>query len=73
MTKTKQNYVEYLNECAPDIDSEEWIIGGKRRHGNYGKAIQKYDPILFEIGFREWKELESDCLQGDRRSGGAKR
>ena len=52
-------YKQQLNSCAPDYDSELWIIGGKRREkhaseGRYGDATQKYDPIGFEVGFQEF-------------------
>jgi hypothetical protein len=50
---TRNAYEEYLNEIAPALDSDEWIIGGKRRTGNYGAAIRKYDPIAFEVGYQE--------------------
>lgn len=53
--KTRKQYEQYLNEIAPDYDSENWIIGGKRRRGNYGAAIRKYDPIAFNVGYGEWK------------------
>jgi hypothetical protein len=53
--KNMKAYEKYLNAMAPDHESDEWIIGGKRRTGNYGAAIRKYDPIAFEIGYNEWK------------------
>ena len=61
MKKTKKVYVEYLNEsCCPEQGSEEWIIGGTIRMAymwkeDYGTALRKYDPIAFEVGFKEWK------------------
>lgn len=59
MRLTKKAYVEHLNECAP-TDSDEYIIGGVLRMSyfhtrDYGNAIRKFDPIAFEVGFREWK------------------
>lgn len=53
--KTKKDYQEWLDEIAPDYGSDDWIIGGKRRRGSYGAALRKYDPIAFEVGYREWK------------------
>ena len=57
MKKTKKQFEEYLNELAPNWDSDLWIIGGKNRnrlYPEYGKAIRKYDPIAFEVGYREF-------------------
>lgn len=59
MKKTKKQYEEYLNELSPEQGSDEWIIGGKIRMGlmwrnKYGTAIKRYDPIAFEVGFKEW-------------------
>jgi hypothetical protein len=53
--KNMKAYEKYLNAIAPDHESDEWIIGGKRRTGSYGAAIRKYDPIAFEVGYNEWK------------------
>ena len=55
MKKTRANYKEYLDEIAPEVESDEWIIGGKRRRGSYGNALRKHDPIAFEVGYREWQ------------------
>ncbi len=59
MKKTRKAYEEYLNDLSPAYESEEWIIGGQHRHGHamlkkYGRALRKYDPIGFEVGFKEW-------------------
>ena len=57
MKKTKKIYEEFLNEISPSIEDSAWIIGGKDRkrlYPEYGKAIRKYDPIAFEVGFKEW-------------------
>lgn len=58
--KTKKAYEEHLNNLSPSQGSEEWIIGGVIRmaymwQNKYGTAIRKYDPIGFEVGFKEWK------------------
>jgi len=58
--KTEDDFIEYLNDVAPDYESDEWILGGKRREwyakdGLYGEAMKKYDPIAFEVGYRDWK------------------
>lgn len=59
MKKTRKAYEQHLNECSPAQDSDEWIIGGAMRtkhmwKDQYGTAIRKYDPIGFEVGFKEW-------------------
>lgn len=55
MKKTRKNYENWLNSIAPNFDSDEWIIGGKNRNKmQYGAALRKYDPIAFEVGFREF-------------------
>ena len=56
---TKNRYVEYLNSLSPDYESEEWIIGGKRRayyawKKQYGQALREHDPIAFEVGYNDW-------------------
>jgi len=58
--KTKKAYVEYLNELSPEQGSDEWIIGGTIRMydmwaNTYGKALRKYDPIAFQVGYNDWK------------------
>lgn len=58
-TRTKKEYEKYLNSISPDSDSEEWIMGGKNRYkfrDNYGTMLKRYDPISFEVGFKEWKD-----------------
>lgn len=58
---TKKEYEKYLNGMSPDSDSDKWIMGGKNRfchRENYGTMMKRYDPIAFEIGFREMNELE---------------
>ncbi len=55
--KTKKAYEQYLNEFCSNYESDEWIIGGKNRnkmYPNYGTAIRKYDPIGFQVGYREF-------------------
>lgn len=57
--KNKKEFVQILNENSPERDSEEWIIGGKNRYAgreNYGNMLKRYDPIAFEVAYREWKE-----------------
>lgn len=57
--KSKKDFEVYLNSLSPDSDSEEWIIGGKNRYcqrDNYGTMLKRYDPIAFEVAYREWKE-----------------
>ena len=58
-TRTKKEYEKYLNSISPDSDSEEWIMGGKNRckfRENYGTMLKRYDPISFEVGFKEWRD-----------------
>lgn len=56
MKKTKNNYENYLNEVGETLPEEFFIMGGKLRHGDYGRLLRKYDPIAFEVGFNEWRE-----------------
>ena len=56
MKKTKKQYVEYLNEIGFSISPDNFIMKGKQRFGLYGYLLRKYDPIAFEIGFKEWRE-----------------
>lgn len=58
--KTKKAYEEYLNNNS-HFDSDEYIIGGKKREtyywsNRYGTALRKYDPIAFEVGYNEWRK-----------------
>lgn len=56
---SRKEYETYLNNMSPDRDSEEWIIGGKNRYcgrENYGTMMKRYDPIGFNVGYREWVE-----------------
>jgi len=57
---TIESYIEFLDENAPEWESDAWIIGGVlqtyyRAGGAYGKALQKHDPIGFNVGFQEYK------------------
>jgi len=57
--KTRAEYEEYLNELSPEYDSDEWIMGGKRRNvyasrQKYGTCMRKYDPIGFTVSFNEY-------------------
>jgi hypothetical protein len=57
---TIKSYIEFLNENAPEWESDAWIIGGVlqtyyRAGGAYGKALQNHDPIGFNVGFQEYK------------------
>ena len=54
MGKSRKDYEKYLNSISPDRDDERWIIGGGRE--NYGTMIKRYDPIGFNVGYREWVE-----------------
>ena len=55
-----KRYIEFLDENAPEWESDAWIIGGVlqtyyRAGGAYGKALQNHDPIGFHLGFQEYK------------------
>jgi len=59
---TKKQYEEYLNENSPAQGDEQWIIGGTIRmlhmwKKQWGTATRKYDPIGFEVGYKEYKSL----------------
>jgi hypothetical protein len=59
MGKSRKDYEKFLNSISPDRDDEAWIIGGKNRYcgrENYGTMIKRYDPIGFNVGYREWAE-----------------
>jgi len=63
MKKTKKAYENYLNELSPDQGSDNWIIGGKIRMlqmwtNKFGEAIRKFDPISFNVGYNEWKNIK---------------
>lgn len=61
MKKNKKVFEAHLNNMSPDCDSEEWIIGGKNRYcqrDNYGTMLKRYDPIAFNMAYREWREEE---------------
>lgn len=54
--KSRKDYEKFLNSISPDRDDEAWIIGGKNRYcgrENYGTMIKRYDPIGFNVGYRE--------------------
>lgn len=63
--KSKKDYISMLNDLGNSLSREEWIIGGKDRYtgrDNYGVMLKRYDPIAFEVGYREWKKQRE---QGD--------
>lgn len=56
MGKSRKDYEKFLNSISPDRDDEAWIIGGKNRYcgrEDYGTMIKRYDPIGFNVGYRE--------------------
>lgn len=64
MGKSRKDYEKFLNSISPDRDDETWIIGGKNRYcgrENYGTMIKRYDPIGFNVGYREWAEQPENC------------
>ena len=52
----RKTFELYLDEIGLGLSSEEWIIGGKdRSHSRYyGRMLRRYDPIAFEVGYKEW-------------------
>jgi hypothetical protein len=59
MKKTRIEYTEYLNKIGRGLDEAKFIIGGKMRKQlypcGYGKAIRRYNPIAFNVGYNEWR------------------
>lgn len=58
--KTKKQYEEWLNTLSPPQGHKDWIISGKIRmlqmwKNEYGAAIRKFDPIMFNKGFKHFK------------------
>lgn len=53
---TKKAFESYLDEIGLSLSSEKWIIGGKdrSRSQHYGRMLRKYDPVAFEVGYKEW-------------------
>lgn len=51
---TKKEYEQYLNEIGECFDEDKFIIGGKFRRMKYGTALRKYDPIAFEVCYRDY-------------------
>lgn len=70
MGKSRKDYEKFLNSISPDRDDEAWIIGGKNRYcgrENYGTMIKRYDPIGFNVGYREWSTRgynQGDYIKG---------
>lgn len=63
MGKSRKDYEKFLNSISPDRDDEAWIIGGKNRYysrENYGTMIKRYDPIGFNVGYREWEYFQKN-------------
>lgn len=56
---TRKEFEKILNDNSPEPESEEWIIGGKNRYcnrNNYGTMLKRYDPIAFNIAYREYEK-----------------
>ena len=56
MSKTRKDYEEWLNELGipdDDLKSEGGRIPDRAKYGSW---IRRNDPILFNVGYREWKE-----------------
>ena len=52
MGKSRKDYEKYLNSISPDRDGKNRYCGRE----NYGTMIKRYDPIGFNVGYREWVE-----------------
>ncbi len=52
--KTKKRYEALLNGLGECANEEDFIMGGKMRRGKYGTMQRKYDPIAFEVGYKEY-------------------
>lgn len=61
MTYTKKDYEEYMNSIYAPGDLallEEYAYLNAKRlllEGKFGTAIRRHDPILFEVGYNEWR------------------
>lgn len=57
---TKIYYQRLLDRnILPELDSEKWIIGGRKRENHYyGLALRKFDNEAFEEAFEKWKSLQ---------------
>lgn len=66
--KTKEMYEEYLNQnsalfhdclylCNPSRGKslKEGSLRNLLYDHRYGYVMRKYDPIAFEVGYKEWK------------------
>lgn len=55
--KTKKAYEHLLNELGQSLYEEDFWFGGKNyyRFGTYGSSMRRHDPILFEVGYSDWK------------------
>lgn len=63
MKSTKKAYEEFLNGLP--MNEDKFIMGGKFREwycnvGKYGTCLRKYDPVAFEVGYREWEQENQD-------------
>lgn len=59
MKITKKQFEQYLNEVVECLPEEDFIIGGKYRRMKYGTAMRKYDPIAFEVGYKDYVREET--------------
>lgn len=66
--KSKKDYEDYLNEVGCNIDDCIYLCNSARQKSlkegslrnllndnRYGYALRNYDPIAFEVGYKEWK------------------
>lgn len=65
MNKTKKDYEEMLNSISYDLPDESYIVAGVYRRywkgiKKYGTMLRKYDPIAFEVGYRDWFNEQLD-------------
>jgi len=55
MKKTRHDFEIYLDEVGIPEDDKKSNGGRIPDRANYGAWLRKYDPIAFEVGFREWE------------------
>lgn len=53
MKASKKSYEHLLNDMCGTCNCE-FIIAGKKYVGRYGTLLRKYDPIKFNMYYRQW-------------------
>lgn len=55
MTRSKIAYQTFLNEIGIPQDDRKSNGGRINDRSLYGNWVKRKDPIMFEVGFRDWK------------------